>query len=456
MKKAPTGETQPKDVTICTDSEASLRLVRKYAASPEQLAYCKHRALLDAICEQLSERAACGLRTALLKVKAHSGVRYNEEVDAAAKAVAVGQKDATHVELSDNEPRRKHWWWRHERTKKYVGDLKGQLKKAVVEKTRDGYAGPSVYAAGLAAALPDLDIPSSTRTATAYNHHTRYKNAFKYLYGHLWTARLARRYGRPCVGPNGAPSDGRCPLCGGDDTQGHMLGSCRHPQLHAMHTQRHNTAVQRICEAIHDGENGGCFIFMDACAQADLPDHVHSRTRLPGWLFRDAKIALWRAAHRHCALHQRQPPTSMRDLLDNVPFRPDLLIIPSLPLSATQAAGYEGPSGKKKPEIIIVEVGYTGDARHGLKQHEKADQHGVLASVLRQAGWKVTYTPKECVSLGFAGTIPATLPRLLHRLGATAAVTRTTCRELHDHAVTYLNNIVCSRRRLEREGHTAG
>ena len=100
--------------------------------------------------------------------------------------------------------------------------------------------------------------------------------------------------------------------------------------------------------------------------------------------------------------------------------------------------------------IHIIEAGYTADTNHAAKQHEKAQQHQALAADLREAGWKVQYTPQSAISLGFAGTIRKDLHPLLTSLGVTSHKARQCCDTLHDHAVATLNHIVLTRRRLER------
>jgi hypothetical protein len=131
-------------------------------------------------------------------------------------------------------------------------------------------------------------------------------------------------------------------------------------------------------------------------------------------------------------------------------MRPDLLLIPDLPLRDTLQAGYGGPDDRTRYTVHIIEVGYTADTNHLEKQHEKAGQHRQLANDLRTAGWNVRYTGTEAISLGFGGTIRKDLRPLLASLGVGIRDAQQCCYDLHDHAVGMLNDIVYLRRQLER------
>ncbi|PNW69605.1 hypothetical protein CHLRE_38g759997v5 [Chlamydomonas reinhardtii] len=132
---------------------------------------------------------------------------------------------------------------------------------------------------------------------------------------------------------------------------------------------------------------------MDATSKADLPDYA-ADNRLPPWLLPDQE---GKPAGRH--LH----------------YRPDILLIPSISLAAALNPDFVVlPS--ERDTIHIIEAGYTADTNHAAKQHEKAQQQQALAADLREAGWKVQYTPQSAISLGFAGTIRKDLHPLLTSL----------------------------------------
>ena len=136
-----------------------------------------------------------------------------------------------------------------------------------------------------------------------------------------------------------------------------------------------------IADTIHKGRYGGCYTVLDACAKDASPEYS-SGTRLPKWLL-----------------------PNIPDIKRNK-MRPDLLLIPTIPLTKTeQATPYNGPSDRSKHTVFVLEIGYTGDLRHDEKNEHKAKQHAKLASRLKASGWKMRYTPKEAITLGFGGTI---------------------------------------------------
>ena len=190
--------------------------------------------------------------------------------------------------------------------------------------------------------------------------------------------------------------------------------------MRKLYISRHNKAVQTLMHHIARGTYGGCYKIMDATAEADHPEYV-SGTRLPKWLL------------PNCPDHIRRK------------MRPDILLIPSLPLKPAHT-----PLPDSNRTVYIIEVGYCADTNHAAKTHEKAKQHAKLAKYLRRAGWKVKYKTQHAVSLGFAGTLRASLPKLLRKLGVSAGAATRCCNTLHDHAVTTLNDIVRTRRRAER------
>ncbi|PNH05907.1 hypothetical protein TSOC_007790 [Tetrabaena socialis] len=146
---------------------------------------------------------------------------------------------------------------------------------------------------------------------------------------------------------------------------------------------------------------------MDAGAREDLPSYVAPTTRLPSWLFKRNQVI-------------------PKDQHGNIALRPDILLIPGLPLSATQSPRFM-PSDRSKHTVYIIEVGYCADTNHAAKTHEKAEQHQLLHNLLTQAGWgKVVYTTQESISLGAAGTVSSQLAPLLSKLGVPFTTARKT------------------------------
>ena len=197
--------------------------------------------------------------------------------------------------------------------------------------------------------------------------------------------------------------------------------------MQGMYIKRHNAAVTMVTAAIAKGARGGCYMVMDACAEEDTPS-FSAGTRLPAWLL----------------------PTVPKEIRKKM--RPDLLVIPGIPLAVGTRARYPGPSADQRRNLTvhIVELGYTGDLRHAEKQHDKAVQHRQLMQALQDHGWTVRYTPREAISLGVGGTVRKDLKQLLMDMGTTAAEASQCSSTLHHHAVTALNDMVKCRRFMER------
>ena len=80
-------------LSILTDSSCSINLIRNYAAEPSKMTEHLHRELLSTIDEMLQDRDLRGFQTHIGKVKSHTGIKYNDEADEAAKDVV----DDTHT-----------------------------------------------------------------------------------------------------------------------------------------------------------------------------------------------------------------------------------------------------------------------------------------------------------------------------------------------------------------------
>ena len=63
---------------IATDSLASMYMIQKQLHNPAKIALSPHSALLESIAAKLCSRATLGLKTRIIKVKAHTGIAGNE------------------------------------------------------------------------------------------------------------------------------------------------------------------------------------------------------------------------------------------------------------------------------------------------------------------------------------------------------------------------------------------
>jgi ribonuclease HI len=431
-------------LNVFTDSAASIYLIKKAIEHPNLLIYSKHLPLLQAIVEQLRNRAHQQQATHILKVRAHTGVDGNEKADAGATSVSKGTAEPERTCDIDNKPLHHIWWIAREPNARMsirhmVSDLNRGVTQTAPPEVHAGYSNDPSCTQLWREAAKDLDPAASNATLTRGRKvHSLFKRVFDYRYWQLWNAEIARRFKRPMHGSRVGP-DGRamCPVCkSAGDTGGHILGGCPHPDLHSCYIKRHNDAVQLIAHAIQRGEKGRSYMILDATAKDALPTYADD-TRIPAWLL----PAL---------------PEEERKKL-----RPDILIIPTLHpheyaterdmIDAVTQTSTDGSDNKSKHPIHLLEVGYSGDLRHPAKQQEKEAQHATLAQHLRAAGWTVRYGTYEVVTLGTGGTIHKNLHVTLANLGVPHASIQAVSRELHHHAVHWFNKIVNLRRRLEKD-----
>ena len=72
---------QHDDCIIATDSLASMYMIQKQLENPAKTTFSPHSTLLEMIAARLCYRATSGLRTTIIKVKAHTGSAGNERAD---------------------------------------------------------------------------------------------------------------------------------------------------------------------------------------------------------------------------------------------------------------------------------------------------------------------------------------------------------------------------------------
>ena len=205
------------------------------------------------------------------------------------------------------------------------------------------------------------------------------RNIYKLRFGTLWTASRAKTINRPYSTAAGNNRTDRCHLCHKlghrqQDTQGHLLGACKHPAFAALYTKRHNVALQIIQRTVsihsHLGSN---FTIMDATSAQVLPHGVAS-TRIPAWVLPDT-------------------PADIRARM-----RPDLLIFQgllssnSLIPSETDCLARLTPSALSSLQagvvVHLLELGFTSHDKATLCAKEK--QHTLLVHHLQASGWRLS------------------------------------------------------------------
>ncbi len=134
----------------------------------------------------------------------------------------------------------------------YLDNLTSALNKAVLDGNELGGSNQGVYAQLWHTTTGRMDGPISNHMwqSTRVSHAAR-RMTLQARFGTLYNARIAMRMNRPYMLCNTAA--GKCPLCGGDDSIGHMLGGCSHPTMHALYIARHDEAVRIIAKAMRKG-----------------------------------------------------------------------------------------------------------------------------------------------------------------------------------------------------------
>jgi hypothetical protein len=260
------------------------------------------------------------------------------------------------------------------------------------------------------------------------------RTALRFRFGSFYNAKLARRYGQPYMRlqkgvPGRGVSDGNCPLCGNPDSNGHILGGCRHSQMQAMYVARHDKAVRSIHKTLLRNAGGAAYTVMDACREEELQEYSADAKRLPEWLLPGV------------------PEEERRRM------RPDILRVIGLPAAPTPEQVQEAVRCKHRHPIQIVEVGYTADTKWQEKRDAKKEQHKMLVTALRQAGWTVeTYI----ILVGRTGTVYKFCKAALEQLGTTRQAACALLVKLSVQAVLAAHNIGMARRRLERGQGRAG
>ena len=156
-----------------------------------------------------------------------------------------------------------------------------------------------------------------------------------------------------------------------DDTAGHLLGACAHPNLASIIIKRHNVALTKIynCIALHSPLNQ-FYTILDATDEHTLPHGVSSN-----------RIAKWILPQIHDDERRK--------------LRPDLMIFEHLPSHIASSVDpnnallpYEIARFKQLAIVHVFELGYTSNL--SLTQLRKLRQHTLLVRHLINEGWNVS------------------------------------------------------------------
>jgi hypothetical protein len=441
-------ESTPQVLTIYTDSQCAMSLLRKHLADGHRHYVTIHKALLDEMVQTIEKLVIAGCKVALGKVKSHIGVAGNERADEVAVKTAQGKRVTEAIQVEEHADNATAFngvvWPCMKATDKHgkeehnpIVNLTTSVIRACQGTCELNHCGSytSVYAKAWRATAPQIWNKAGSWIASRKLPWAAKRTAFKYRWGKLFTTKQAKLMNITYFGvtiTSNAKGEALCPLCKQPDSGTHVLGGCTAtPEMHALYVKRHDEAVQRIRQAISSGTCGRGTILMDAGKRSELPADVSGKaTDLKEWL----KVA----------------PRAANEQDSDFLSKPDLAILPDIPKDAIKqllSSGRRLPLGQR---IILVEVGYTADTRPDEKRAEKWEQHRILVDTLTRLGFKVDFVrDTHCVPLGHGGTVYTSLEALLLKLGVVACHRNKLMRHLEKHAIHYAHAIVVARRRLE-------
>lgn len=372
---------------------------------PSRMATHPRRAILVAIVHALSARVANGIHTTFLKVPAHTLSPGNEFADWAAAQACQPDVPAIPVVVPDVAPT----YWislcppdpTHPRQP--LRNLDSALRDLVLPIYRLGQANvESIYYQSYQS-VAALSHPSSHHflTSDKVDWQTR-RLALKYRGGGIYNAKLALRYKRS--------THALCPLCRSPDSQGHLLGSCSHPDMHKAYIARHHAGVCAILSELLRGSKATSAIQADAGVTSRVPElHSPLPVRVPAYIARPPHAGL--------------PPLP----------RPDITIEASRRRTT------------QPHPVTFIDVKYGQDTRLAAKIAPATLHYQRLVTAVQRP-----FRPDVWIlTLGVGGHIPHDLPASFIQLGLSSHRAHTLCCKLNRLAVQWLRTIVSLRRRLE-------
>ena len=459
-----------KATSIFTDSLASIYLIQRALRAPATLTECKHFPLLRRIRTLLLVCARSGILVHIQKVKSHIGVSGNEAADAGA-ALALADPGSCHynfstldagyfaslpawpcVQHSPTPPSPLANALTHDSDTNmplrtglfFLSNLTTAISSFVLSfcpHRSDGTKeGTSLYHD--LQELNKISLPSLSNHMWQSCPYKVVNNVLQIRFNMLWTASRALQINRPYTTAAGITTDGLCHICPPStttrppDTTGHILGSCRHPELKACYISRHNKALLRIHSTFLQGSKASSLLILDATARAKLPHGVY-HNRIPQWML----------------------PSVPLGTLDKL--RPDVLLMDGFPLSdaplptLTRLTDVDLRRIQRRCTLIIAELGYTHESLYSERLAAKRQQHLQLVSLLQSAGWNIAFNladldPVHFIILGSAGTVFCNAHHTLVSLGLSNSQSITVLKQLNTHAAQSALSIITLRRHLEK------
>ena len=436
----------PADCVIATDSQASMFMVRNQLTAPGKNAYSTHNLLLEAIADELTNRARQGHGTRIIKVKSHTGVSGNEKADGLANAARLAANCAERVDLGNVAHRGQFWPALVKKdTRQMASNLCNGIKAHLGAHAR-GLANHTQYEGFWDRVLPELHALSFAFWTSAKLRDAIRRQVFMVRSGQTWHVGKALQYGRTYYGHE--VHRNACIHCGEEDGNGHMLGGCKHPRMHGMYIERHNVGLRNCVPVIHAGSLGACRTIADAGAAHKMDGLETEGTRIPEDILKDSDLP---------------GGPAQRKLL-----RPDLLLI-APPEGGEQGDAANDARAKRlrgpprpywmggaeasrrtvqRQRAIVVEFGYCSDTRYHEKYAEKLQQHAQLKMILQAAGYDAEVLP---ILVGTTGCVYRSTEANLKRLGVSHEAVQRLLRKLAVEAARSARAIICTRRQLDSQ-----
>ena len=219
--------------------------------------------------------------------------------------------------------------------------------------------------------------------------------------------------------PSTTPTSPFCPFCPHDkESQGHILGGCRHPPILSMILKRHGQAVALVAKALQF-KLPDCLLLMDA----ETEDHS-ARTASPSWYPPAPTVTTNGTMH----------PTSL----------PDIICFPNIRSSASSNAP---PQSRK--QVILVDATYTDDRTVAARYSAKVLHHQAYVDNLRTQGWTVYFYP---IVLTYSGCISKSFRTMLHtHCGLSHPQINPLLYTLQRHTCSYNSKLINTRKFLLRQ-----
>ena len=455
------------DEILATDSQAIMHLISRELHCPDKNLECKHRKLVQAIVGKLLHRARAGLQTSIVKVKSHIGIEGNERAHKLANQAARSPQEE-HVitgvtafeglfrpgNLPPPTDSKLPGDASHDDTIYLQANLTAAIKQAARPHFQTGLTNKTTYVN----IWKDLEQHLDLKASNAFWQSTQIsanatRQVLKARYGVMWNMRQAFKMHMPYWQGGPVARSTRCPHCGEEDSTGHILNGCLHPELKSLCIERHNAAGRRIVKEMSKGKHGGHYTMGD----------LGSYEKVEQLGIKDNRVS-------HAILSDRTIlgsglPVSIRQKL-----RPDIMVVEATYAEVeSRATPDKLPAGKGKRRrlcktgqltsvietetrggrdrtVKIVEVGYTSEGRYVQKLDEKSDQHQQLKQLLQAEGFSTTVLP---VILGCTGGIFTTATEAFENLGIDKQNITRLNRKLHCDAITWMHTIVKKRRALD-------